>query len=287
MQLGRLGAWYSTDKLGGPAQIKEFAGTVEKLGYDTLWYPESRGFESFAVAGFMLSCTSKLKLGSSIASIYARDAFTSRRGMITLNDLYQNRFILGLGVSHPPMVEGLRGHVYEKPIPAMRRYLNGICKDEAGAADFPLAVAALGPLMLKLSGEMTQGALPYNTNPKHTAEAAKILGPGKWCAIEQKVTLETDPVKARALGRKELSRYMVLDNYRNNWLRIGFTEADLSNGGSDAFIDAMVLWGGVTKVKEGLRAHFNAGATHVAIQPVHDDGDIATRDHILTMLADT
>jgi probable F420-dependent oxidoreductase len=287
MQLGRLGAWYSTDKLGGPAQIKEFAGTVERLGYDTLWYPESRGNESFAVGGYMLSCTSKLKVGSSIASIYARDAFTSRRGMLTLNGLYGDRFIFGLGVSHPPMVEGLRGHTYEKPIPAMRRYLNGIRKDQPNADQFPLAIAALGPLMLKLAAELTRGALPYNTTPKHTAEAAKILGPGKWCAIEQKVTLETDPAKARALGRKELSRYMTLDNYRNNWLRIGFTEADLSNGGSDAFIDAMVLWGTPDKVKEGLRAHFTAGATHVAVQPVHEEGDIAARDHILTMLANT
>ena len=142
MKLGRLGAWYSTDKLGGPARISEFAGTVERLGYDTLWYPESRGFESFAVAGFMLSCTSKLKIGSSIASIYARDAFTSRRGMITLNELYGNRFILGLGVSHPPMVEGLRGHVYEKPIPAMRRYLKAIRGDEAGADTFQIGRAS-------------------------------------------------------------------------------------------------------------------------------------------------
>lgn len=287
MQLGRLGAWYATDKLGTPARIREFVTTVEKLGYDTLWYPESRGNESFAVGGFMLSCTSKLKLGSSIASIYARDAFTSRRGMITLNELYGGRFILGLGVSHPPMVEGLRGHTYEKPIPAMRRYLTAIRAGEADADNFPLAIAALGPLMLKLSGELTRGALPYNTTPKHTAEAAKILGPHKWCAIEQKVTLETDPAKARALGRKELARYLVLDNYRNNFLRIGFTEADLNNGGSDAFIDAMVLWGDAAKVKQGLRAHFDAGATHVAIQPVHDDGDIAARDHILTALADT
>ena len=287
MKLGRLGAWYSPDKLSGPAQIREFVTTVERLGYDTLWYPESRGLESFTVAGFMLSCTSKLKIGSSIASIYARDAFTSRRGMISLNQLYGNRFILGLGVSHPPMVEGLRGHTYEKPIPAMRRYLNAIRHGEAGADDFPLAVAALGPLMLKLSGELTQGALPYNTTPRHTAEASKILGPNKWCAIEQKVTLETDPAKARALGRKELARYMTLDNYRNNFLRIGFTEADLANGGSDNFIDQICLWGTPEKVKEGLRAHFAAGATHVAIQPVHEEGDIAARDHILTALADT
>jgi probable F420-dependent oxidoreductase len=228
-----------------------------------------------------------LKIGSSIASIYARDAFTSRRGMITLNDLYSDRFILGLGVSHPPMVEGLRGHVYEKPIPAMRRYLNAISKDQPGAPDWPICVAALGPLMLKLSGELTRGAIPYNTNPRHTAEAAKILGPGKWVAIEQKVTLETDPVKARALGRKELARYLTLDNYRNNFLRIGFTEADLANGGSDMFIDQMCLWGTAEQVKAGLRAHFAAGATHVAIQPVHDDGDIAARDYILSALADT
>ena len=141
--------------------------------------------------------------------------------------------------------------------------------------------------MLKLAAQMTRGAVPYNTTPKHTAEAAKILGPDKWLAIEQKVTLETDPVKARALGRKELSRYMVLDNYRNNWLRIGFTEADLANGGSDPFIDAMVLWGDAEQVKAGLRAHFDAGATHVAIQPVHAAGDTAARDAMLAALADT
>jgi probable F420-dependent oxidoreductase len=239
MQLGRLGAWYSTDKLGGPQQIKQFVGTVERLGYDTLWYPESRGYESLAVAGFMLENTTKLKLGSSIASIYARDAFTSRRGMLTLHQLYGERFILGLGVSHVPMVEGIRGHKYEKPVPAMRAYLDGITKGEAGSENWPIVIAALGPLMLKLSAEKTRGAVPYNTTPHHTAEAARILGPNKWLAIEQKVTLETDPAKARALGRKELSRYMVLDNYRNNWLRIGFSEAELANGGSDRFIDAM------------------------------------------------
>ena len=235
----------------------------------------------------MLSRTTKLKLGSSIASIYARDAFTSRRGMISLNELYGNRFILGLGVSHVPMVEGIRGHTYEKPIPAMRSYLNGITKGEAEANDWPIAIAALGPLMLKLSREMTRGALPYNTTPAHTAEAAKILGPDKWLAIEQKVTIETDAARARALGRAELARYMTLDNYRNNWLRIGFTEADLANGGSDAFIDSMVLWGSAAKVKEGLRAHFAAGATHVAIQPVHPEGDRAARDAIMEALADT
>jgi probable F420-dependent oxidoreductase len=287
MKLGRLGVWYSTDKHADPAAMAAFVKKVEGLGYDTLWYPEARGYESFSVAGFMLSQTKTLKIGSSIASIYARDAFTSRRGMISLNQLYGDRFVLGLGVSHVPMVEGLRGHTYEKPVPTMRAYLNGIAKGEADAADFPICIAALGPLMLKLAAQMTQGAVPYNTTPRHTAEAAKILGPKKWLAIEQKVTIETDPIKARALGREELSRYMVLDNYRNAWLGMGFTEADLGNGGSDAFIDQMVLWGNAEKVKAGLRAHFDAGATHVAIQPVHAAGDTAGRDAMLAALAGT
>jgi probable F420-dependent oxidoreductase len=287
MKLGRLGVWYPADKHASPAAMADFVKTVEGLGFDTLWYPESRGYESFSVAGFMLGQTKTLKLGSSIASIYARDAFTARRGMISLNDLYGNRFILGLGVSHVPMVEGVRGHVYEKPIPAMRHYLDGIMKDQAGASEWPIALAALRPLMLKLSAEMTQGALPYNTTPKHTAEAAKILGPNKWLAIEQKVTIETDPAKARALGREELSRYMVLDNYRNAWLGMGFSEADLSKGGSDTFIDQMMLWGTADQVKEKLRAHFTAGATHVAIQPVHAAGDTKARDAMLKALADT
>jgi len=287
MKLGRLGAWYSPDKHATPAAMSAFVKTVEDLGYDTLWYPESRGYESFSVAGYMLGQTKTLKLGSSIASIYARDSFTARRGMISLNELYGNRFILGLGVSHVPMVEGLRGHVYEKPIPAMRAYLKGIMQDQPGAETWPIALAALRPLMLKLSAEMTQGALPYNTTPKHTAEAAKILGPNKWLAIEQKVVVETDATRARALGREELSRYMVLDNYRNAWLGMGFSEADLANGGSDSFIDQMVLWGSAETVKEGLRAHFAAGATHVAIQPVHAPGDTAARDAMLKALADT
>ena len=287
MKLGKLGVWYAPDKNAGAQPIAAFVKTVEKLGYDTLWHPESIGFESFTVAGYMLSQTTTLKIGSSIASIYARDAITSRRGMISLNQLYGDRFILGLGVSHVPMVEGVRGHVYEKPVPAMRGYLDAIMQNEAAAGDFPICIAALGPLMLKLAGRMTRGALPYNTIPKHTAEAANILGPDKWLAVEQKVTIETDPVKARALGRKELSRYMVLDNYRNAWLGMGFTEADLANGGSDAFIDAMVLRGSADQVKAGLRAHFAAGATHVAIQPVHAAGDSSGRDAMLAALADT
>ena len=286
MALGRLGVWYPVDRLDGP-QMRALLQRIEDSGYSAFWYPESLGYESMALGGFLLQNSRRLMVGSSIANIYARDAYTARRALATLSKLYDNRFILGLGVSHIPMVEGLRGHRYDKPIPAMRAYLDGMTKDQPGAEDWPIALAALRPKMLELSAKRTRGALPYNVTPEHTAQAAKILGPSKWLAVEQKVTLESDPAKARALGRKELARYLALPNYRNSWLEQGFSEDELANGGSDRFIDAMMLWGDADAVKAGLRKHFTAGATHVAVQPVHAEGDIATRDRILTALADT
>jgi probable F420-dependent oxidoreductase len=286
MQLGRLGVWYPMDRLDAPG-IRSLAAMVEELGYAAVWYPEARGYESLSLAGFLLGSTTSLMVGSSIASIYARDAFTARRGLIGLTQLYGPRFILGLGVSHMPMVEGIRGHTYARPLPAMRAYLDVLTAGETGAEDWPVVIAALGPKMLELAGARTLGAIPYNTTPEHTGQARARIPSGKWLAVEQKVTLETDPAAARALGRKELSRYLVLENYRNSWLGMGFTEADLADGGSDGFIDAMVLWGDAETVKAGLRRHFQAGATHVCIQPVHPEGDTAARDAILTALADT
>jgi probable F420-dependent oxidoreductase len=285
MNLGRLGVWYPTDRLNGP-QLADFVKTVEKNGYSALWYPESRGYESMSLATYMLGHSSKLVIGSSIANIYARDPTTAQRAVVSLNGWYPDRFVLGLGVSHVPMVEGVRGHKYAKPVATMRAYLEGLYRGLPAGDRPPVALAALGPVMLKLSADMTMGALPYNVTPEHTAQAKKILGPNKWLAVEQKVCLKSDATRARALGRKELARYMVLDNYRNNWLREGFTEADLANGGSDTFIDAMVIWGTPDKIRSGLRAHFTAGATHVCLQPVHDEGDWKARDKTIETLAD-
>jgi len=286
MELGRLGVWYPTDRLDGPG-LAALMRTVEGHGYGAFWYPESRGYESLSLAGFLLGATTRLVVGSSIANIYARDAYAARRGMMTLNQLYGDRFVLGLGVSHRPAVEGLRDHRYEKPLPAMRAYLDALQGEEAGAADWPVMIAALGPLMLKLTAERTKGALPYNVTPEHTRQAAALRRPGQWLAVEQKVCVEPDRARARALGRAELARYMALANYRNNWLRLGFTEGELADGGSDRFIDAMVVSGTADEVRAGLRAHFDAGATHVCLQPVHAEGDSAHRDAMIAALADT
>ena len=286
MELGRVGIWYPTDRLDA-AGLRALLRTVEGHGYGTLWYPESRGFESIALAGFLLANSERLTIGSSIANIYARDAFTARRALATLNALRGGRFALGLGVSHIPLVEGLRGHRYDKPVPAMRAYLEGIRKGGDAALEGPVLLAALGPKMLALAAAQADGAVPYNVTPEHTRQAATVLGPGKVLAVEQKVCVETDRARARALGRRELARYMALPNYVNNWLRLGFTEAELADGGSDRFIDAMVLSGDAEAVKRGLRAHFEAGATHVCLQPVTEDGDTRHRDAMLEALADT
>ena len=283
-QVGRLGVWYPVDRLNG-AGIRGLLRTVEDLGYSTLWYPEALGYESLSIASFMLANSTRLIIGSSIANIYARDPFTARRGLRSLSSLYDDRFILGLGVSHAPMVERVRGHVYEKPVPAMRHYLDGLYENPSNSAEWPVVIAALGPLMLKLAAERTSGAVPYNVTPDHTREARAALGPDKLLAVEQKVCLETDPVAARALARRELHRYMTLANYRNNWLRIGFTEAELADDGSDKFLDAMVLWGDAATITRGLKAHLEAGANQVCIQPVHAEEDIAARDRTLTALA--
>jgi probable F420-dependent oxidoreductase len=283
--LGKIGVWYPLDRLDA-AGIKHLLRTVEDLGYSALWYPEALGYESLSLASFLLANSTQLIIGSSIANIYARDPYTARRGLCSLSKLYEDRFILGLGVSHAPMVEKLRGHVYEKPVPTMRRYLEGVYENSSNAGEWPLVIAALGPLMLKLAAERTMGAIPYNVTPEHSREARAALGPNKILVVEQKVCLQTDPDAARGLARRELERYLTLPNYRNNWLRIGFTEADLAGGGSDRFLDAMVLWGDPAAIGGGLKAHLEAGANQVCIQPVHAEGDVETRDQTLKAFAE-
>ncbi len=269
MHYGRFGFWYPTDRLDG-AGLGDLVRGAEALGCSHLWYPESTGYESLSLAGHLLAGSSRIAVGSSIANIYARDPVTARNGRRTLADFSGERFVLGLGVSHPPLVETLRGHRYAGPVAAMRRYLEGIAADgpPLDDPDRPVVIAALGPRMLELAAELCRGAIPYNVTPEHTERARAILGPGRWLAVEQKICLLEDAGAARAAARKELARYMTLDNYRNNWLRTGFTADDMEGGGSDRLMDAMIAWGNAETVAERLRAHFDAGADQVCIQPI-------------------
>ena len=267
MQMGKIGAWVSTNALG-QGQLAELSRGIEELGYDTLWYPESTTYEAIALGGFLLSNSKTLKIASGIANIYARDPFTAMAGHNTLNALYDDRFCLGLGVSHVPLVTGRRGHRYGKPIPTMRSYLEGMA---AAAVDIVspnrnLVLAALGPKMLELSREMTDGSLPYCVTPEHTAAAKKILGPEKWLCVEQKICFTEDADVARNVSAKYMARYLAMPNYRNNWLRIGFSESEREGGGNERFLDTMVLWGSEDSIRRGLQAHIDAGATQLVIQ---------------------
>lgn len=275
MKLGKLGVWFQMDPLT-TGQLTELAQRIEALGYAALWYPESRGHESFSLGSYLLAQTKTLVLATGIANIYARDAFAASQGQHTLNKLSGGRFLLGLGVSHIPMVEGLRGHSYAKPVATMRAYLEAMAKAPGMTTPLdetpPTVIAALGPNMTALGGTNAAGIHPYNVVPEHTAWARKIVGPQPWVCVEQKVMLTTDADTARKVARENMARYMPLPNYRNNWLRQGFTETDLSNGGSDSFLDAMVVWGDTAAIKKVVQQHFDAGASHVCIQPLNPDG---------------
>ena len=284
--IGRLGVWYPTHRFAPPA-LARFAQRVEALGFAALWYPESTGYEAMSQAAFLLGQTSTLLVGSSIANIYARDAFAARQGQATLQAISNDRFILGLGVSHPPLVQALRGHLYGKPVAAMRSYLEAV-RGEGEALSTPqrtTVIAALGPRMIALAGELARGAIPYNVTPEHTRGARAALGPDKWLCVEQKVCLESDAATARGLAAKELARYLTLDNYRNNWSRQGFAADDMENGGSARFLDAMVAWGDEEAIRRQIDEHFEAGATHVCVQPVHAEGDAAALERTLAALA--
>jgi probable F420-dependent oxidoreductase len=275
MQLGATGIW--TTKLDNfpAAQTQEAVAELEELGFGALWFGEATGREALANAGLLLAGTKRIVIATGIANIYGRDPVTMAAAQKTLAEAYPNRFLLGLGVSHVPLVEKLRGHRYDKPVATMRAYLEGMDKAPYQAvpppSKPPRVLAALGPKMLQLSAERADGAHPYNTTPKHTAQARELLGPGPYLCPEQAVVLETNPAKARAIARKFLAIYLTLPNYTNNFLRLGFQEADFANGGSDRLIDAVIAWGDLKAVLSRIHEHHSAGADHVCIQVLTED----------------
>jgi probable F420-dependent oxidoreductase len=283
-----LGIWCATNVLDR-AQLSELATGVERRGYETLWYPESLSYESFAMAGYLLARTTTLGVASGIANIYARDALTSAQGHDSLNRLYDGRFILGLGVSHVPLVEGARKHVYGKPVATMRAYLEAMATANVDPTikidDRAVVLAALGPNMLALAGTATKGAHPYCVTPAHTAEARRIMAPGAWLCVEQKICLTSDATTARSIARQQMARYMALPNYRNNWLRLGFAESAFTGDGSEEFLDAMVVWGNETRIGDVIEAHRAAGADQVILQAFPPEGGKGTDNRALDAFA--
>ena len=281
MDLGKLGVWYFTDAMSA-SDAANTAKRIEALGYSALWLPETVGRNPFAHAAWLLANTTSLVIATGIANIYHREPGVTLAAQLTLSEQSDDRFLLGLGVSHKPLVEGLRGLTYGKPVSTMRDYL---AKMKASPYSAPrtseppkTVIAALGPKMLELAAVEADGAHPYFTSPVHTKMARETMGPDAWLCVEQKVIMETDPVKARAAARRAASTYQGLPNYRNNWLRMGLTEADINDAGSDKFIDTTFAWGDVNAIQERIDEHMQAGANHVCVQPIHADGNIQQPD---------
>jgi probable F420-dependent oxidoreductase len=249
--------------------------------------PEAFGREVFSASAWLLANTSSLIIASGIANIYARDAMAAAAAQKGLNEQSGGRFLLGLGVSHIPLVEGARQHTYGKPVATMRAYLKAMSQTAYGAvlpAAAPKTVlAALGPKMLELSAQQADGAHPYNVTPEHTRGARAILGAGKLLCVEQAAILESDPARARAVARQFLAIYLGLSNYVDNWKRLGFTDADVAGGGSDRLVDAVVAWGDERAIRARIDAHWQAGADHVCVQALSESA--LPDERLLALLA--
>jgi probable F420-dependent oxidoreductase len=268
MDLGRIGIWAFLD--GPPAsQLAELAEEIESLGYGAIWIPETVGRDPFVLSEMLLAATTRLVAATGIANIYARDPVTTSSASKTLAEAHAGRFVLGLGVSHAPMVEGVRGGRYRSPVATMRAYLDAI---DAAFYSAPApetaparVLAALGPRMLALAGTRADGAHPYFVPPEHTAIARDVLGTGPFLAPEQTVVLASDPEEARRVARGFASGYLGLENYANNLRRLGYSDDDIEQL-SDRVIDATVAWGDVDTIRARVHAHLDAGADHVCVQ---------------------
>ena len=270
--LGKLGIWTFQLDMQPMKQAQKVAAQIEELGFGTVWVPEAVGREPFASCGLLLSATEKLVMATGIASLHARSAMTMAAGQKTLTEAFPDRFLLGVGVSHQPAVEGFHGASYGKPYTNMVAYLDAMDRSLffANGPTEPTArcLAALGPKMLKLSADRTLGAHPYFVPVEHTPIARAALGPDALLAPEQAVVFSTNAEEARAVARGHMSTYMGLPNYTNNLRRLGWGDEDLNtaNGPSDKLVDAIVAWGTLDDIHARIKAHLDAGADHVSIQ---------------------
>jgi probable F420-dependent oxidoreductase len=274
--LGQVGAWIGAFTVAPAAEARPAAREIEELGYDTLWYPEGLGTrESFTNGAVLLGATVRLRVASGIANIWARDAVAAANAARVLADAFDDRFLLGLGVSHPRQVDP-RGHRYEHPVERMSAYLDEMDFDPVISPDtegetrppVPRVLAALRPRMLRLAREKAAGAHTYLVPVEHTRRAREILGRDALLIVEQKVALGAG---AAERARAAIGWYLDTPNYVNNLRWLGFSESDCQDGGSDALVAALVVAGDEEAIYARVQEHLDAGATQVAIQPLEEN----------------
>lgn len=275
LDIGRIGVWTFNLDLQPMGQSQEAVGELESLGYGAVWVPEAFGREAMTNAALLLAGGERIVVATGIANLWARDAVAMAGAQKTILSAYPDRFLLGIGVSHKPSVEGGLGQTYTKPIATMKTYLEDMDKALFFASPPPCepvrVLAALRPKMLEVARTQAGGAHPYFVPVEHTPVAREALGPDKLLAPEQAVVLETDPTKAREIARAHMKTYLGLPNYTNNLRNFGFDDADIEGGGSDRLVDAIVAWGDVDTVVARVQAHLDGGADHVCLQVLDED----------------
>ena len=282
------GVLFYTDAMP-PQDCVADALRLEALGYDSIWLPDLFGRELFITAGYLLAATTRLRVATGIANVYARDAMSAAQAARTLSEFYDGRFILGLGVSHPQAASA-RGHRWQPPVEKLSAYLAGIASASVNAPEPPRAapifVAAHGPRLLALAAERTDGANSYLMPPEHTRQAREILGPDKQLNVVLPCCLCADATVARGVARKGLSMYLQLPAYQRQWARFGLDSSHSTDGGSDHLIDTLVAWGDEGAVRVRIAAHIDAGASRIIVMPYNPVPNAGERPwELLTALA--
>ncbi len=289
MDITKYGVWFFYDGMTA-RQRADFARLVERLGYGALWIPEAVGREPFAHAAFMAARTERLVFATGIANIYARDALTMAAAAKTVGELSDGRFLLGIGVSHKPLVANLRGHSYDKPYSYMREYLpkmkSALYRAPEPKERVPVVLAALHPKMLALCAAEADGTHTYFVPPEHTAKVRAAIGPKPLICVEQAIVLDTDAARARKTAREYMKTYVPrLPNYTNALKSLGWEDKDFENGCSDRLVDTIVAWGTESQIRDRVEAHLKAGASHVCIQPLSTANPLMPDERALQALA--
>lgn len=276
-RLTGTGIWSSALRYGDEAAAADAATELEALGYSALWLPDIGG-DLFESLENLLAVTSTVTVASGILNLWMHPPEVAAARAHELNVAHGHRFLMGIGVSHAPLIDMAEAGRYAKPLTRMREYLDALDTATNPVASEDRVLAALGPKMLELARTRTAGVHPYLVTPEHTAIARDALGDGLLVAPEQAVVLESGPIRARELARAHLAGYIGLANYANNWLRHGFTEDDLADGGSDRLVDSLVVWGDEATIQARVQEHRDAGADHVCLQVLTDDLMVAPMD---------
>jgi probable F420-dependent oxidoreductase len=275
-RLGRLGIWMPPPASIG-ADPAATAAAIERAGFTSVWIGGGNATpEAFTPLWQLLAGSSTLVVATGIANVWAWEPAAIRAESAALAAQFPGRFILGLGVSHEPLVTSL-GYAYERPLEKMEKFLDELDHPAEHGAESelpPVVLAALGPKMLTLSAERTAGAHPYFTPPEHTAFARSVLGAAPLLVPEQAVSLAASPAEGLAAGRAYAMRYLRMPNYTRNLERLGFESSDFADGGSDRLISAIIP-SGTAAVLDRVRAHLDAGADHVVLQPLDSSGAFA------------